>query len=114
MINTNPDLYPRTYDAKRRELAATLILRWRFLQIAARARGVDLKIDKQGWITATKTIRGHKVKWESRPSTKQGNGTGRFGGGWDFELGIQRGSNTTILNLGHSSIRIDRRKQATP
>ena len=35
---------------------------------------------------------------------------GRFGGGWNWELGFQAGGSTVILNLLVASLRIERRK----
>lgn len=56
-------------------------------------------------------VRGRKVHLENRgPDAVMG----RFGGGWERELGIQLGrrglSGTIILNLWRGSIRIDPRK----
>jgi len=39
------------------------------------------------------------------------NPLGRFGGGWQYEAGIQIGGSTVIVNLGVFSVRIDRRRR---
>ena len=41
-------------------------------------------------------------RWRSKK-----NPMGRFGGGWDWELGFQVGSRTTIVNLLVCSLRFD-------
>ena len=61
-------------------------------------------------ITKTRTVLGRKFTYQRRPSTKEGSPWGRFGGGWDFHLGIQSGRRTVLLSLGHSTLRIDRKK----
>ena len=35
---------------------------------------------------------------------------GRFGGGWDYEIGVQWGASSVIFNLLIGYLRIDRRK----
>lgn len=40
------------------------------------------------------------------------NGYGRFGGGWQIELGFQIGTNSVVINLFVMSIRIDRIKKS--
>ena len=54
------------------------------------------------------TICGRRVKVKWRDPT---NPTGRFGGGWQYEVGIQVGPSTVIVNLGVFSVRIERRKR---
>jgi hypothetical protein len=58
------------------------------------------------------TVAGRPVRLENRGSEAR---MGRFGGGWDFNIGIQMGRSgtqgTIIVNLGHGSIRIDPRKR---
>jgi hypothetical protein len=53
----------------------------------------------------------YAIKIEHRSRTTW---MGRFGGGWQWSLGIQVGSNTTIINLLVISIRIDRPLQPRP
>ena len=58
-------------------------------------------------------VAGRPVRLENRgPSARMG----RFGGGWEFSVGIQTGRNgtkgTIIVNLGRGSIRIDPRSAA--
>lgn len=56
-----------------------------------------------------------RTTWRGRPVRFQNRGTGavmgRFGGGWERELGIQLGrrglAGTIILNLWRASVRID-------
>lgn len=55
--------------------------------------------------------RGREVKFSNRgPHARMG----RFGGGWDRELGVQLGPNglkgTVLINLWRGSIRIDPKK----
>ena len=57
-------------------------------------------------------ISGRPVRLENRgPDARMG----RFGGGWQTQVGVQMGSRgsrgTIIVNLGKGSIRIDPRKQ---
>lgn len=56
------------------------------------------------------TVKGRPVRFSNRgPSARMG----RFGGGWERELGVQLGgrgpSGTIIVNLWRSSVRIDPR-----
>lgn len=61
----------------------------------------------------------HRTAWRGRPVCLQNRGPaahmGRFGGGWDRELGLQLGrrgfEGTIIINLWKGSIRIDPRSQ---
>ena len=46
-----------------------------------------------------------KVEWRSSR-----NLMGRFGGGWNWEVGIQVGGSTLIVNLLIASVRFDWRK----
>ncbi len=56
-----------------------------------------------------------RTTWRGRPVKLQNRGPdahmGRFGGGWDRQLGIQLGRNglsgTVIVNLWRGSVRID-------
>jgi hypothetical protein len=36
---------------------------------------------------------------------------GRFGGGWNWELGFQAGGRTVIVNLLVASVRIERKRK---
>lgn len=59
------------------------------------------------------TVLGRPVRLENRgPDARMG----RFGGGWEFQVGVQTGRNgtkgTIIINLGRGSIRIDPKKEA--
>ena len=54
------------------------------------------------------TVRGRPWRFQNRgPAAVMG----RFGGGWDFQVGFQTGRRglhgTIIINLGRSSLRID-------
>lgn len=57
-------------------------------------------------------VKGRSVRFQNRG---EGAHMGRFGGGWQRELGIQMGSRglrgTVIVNLWKGSIRIDPRKE---
>ncbi|NIO30185.1 MAG: hypothetical protein GTN75_00125 [Gemmatimonadetes bacterium] len=48
-----------------------------------------------------------RIRFQWRDSTSP---MGRFGGGWQYELGVQVGRSSTIVNLGVFSVRIDGRK----
>jgi len=50
---------------------------------------------------------GRRIVFEKRAS----GGLGRFGGGWDFKVGPQWGSNTIIWNLLVMTIRVERKKR---
>jgi len=43
------------------------------------------------------------------PFSKKDRIFGKFGGGWNFKLGIAIGGNTIILDLIWGSVRIDKR-----
>lgn len=57
----------------------------------------------------------HRTAWKGRPVRLQNRGPsswmGRFGGGWERQLGVQLGPDglegTVIVNLWKGSIRID-------
>ena len=49
-----------------------------------------------------------KIAWKSKS-----NITGRFGGGWNWELGIRWGSNDVIINLLVLSLRLTRKPPIT-
>ena len=49
-----------------------------------------------------------RFKYEKRAKDSP---MGRFGGGWQFKLGVQVGSTTWIWSLGHSYLRIERIKR---
>lgn len=59
-----------------------------------------------------------RLTWRGRPVRLQNRGPhavmGRFGGGWETEVGFQMGRRgihgTIIINLGRASVRIDPRK----
>lgn len=53
------------------------------------------------------TWRGRKYRFSNRGPASY---MGRFGGGWDRELGVQVGRNTVLINLWKSSIRIDKKR----
>ena len=55
--------------------------------------------------TWTKKIGHYTIKYERRSKDEL---WGRFGGGWDWELGFQLGGNTLIINLLIAYIRIDK------
>jgi len=46
-----------------------------------------------------------RFKYERR---SKGNAMGRFGGGWNWNIGVQVGGATTIINLLVASLRIER------
>ena len=50
-------------------------------------------------------------KVSHRRSTTSGNHAGRFGGGWDWKLGVQttRGARTILLSLLVLELRIERK-----
>ena len=54
------------------------------------------------------TAWGRNFKWERRI----GEPMGRFGGGWEWKLGVQVGGSTVILNLLVGTLRIDRKRRA--
>lgn len=51
---------------------------------------------------------GFRIAFEWRSSE---NLMGRFGGGWNWELGFQIGGNTVIFNLLVATLRIDNRRK---
>ena len=51
-------------------------------------------------------ILGRRIRFKWQDS----EGLGRFGGGWNIELGLQIGGSTVIINLIFCSIRIDKRR----
>jgi hypothetical protein len=53
-------------------------------------------------------ILGRRVTWNHRPSTKKGNPWGRFGGGWDWHIGIQGGGSTVLVFLLFGYLRIEK------
>lgn len=54
--------------------------------------------------------------WSHNPNDKWGWGKvsrfARFGGGWDYKLGIDIGSNTIIINLIIGNIRISKESKS--
>jgi hypothetical protein len=57
-------------------------------------------------ITASNWPWNDGFNWKGRTGLR--SGLGRFGGGWNFCLGIEIGSNSAIINLGLGLIRISR------
>jgi hypothetical protein len=62
------------------------------------------KTDKNGkvvWYRTTfkKSVGLFEISYEKNPSFKSGWPYGRFGGGWDWNLGIQFSTETIILYL---------------
>lgn len=55
-------------------------------------------------------IAGRKVQLHCRPTDSV---WGRFGGGWNWEIGVQVGGSTVLVNLLVCSLRIDRAKFIT-
>jgi hypothetical protein len=54
------------------------------------------------------TIRGCRIKFEWRDPKSP---MGRFGGGWNWNVGVQVGGSTVILNLLVCSLRFDRKRR---
>lgn len=51
------------------------------------------------------TLGRYRVRYEQRSKS---NAMGRFGGGWNWQVGAQWSGSTTIINLLVSSLRIDK------
>lgn len=60
------------------------------------------KVFQKEWI-----ILGRRVKYEHRDRS----GMGRFGGGWNWQVGIQVGGNTVIINLLVAALQIDLKRR---
>ena len=60
---------------------------------------IRTKIDKKF------TLGRYRIEYSQRLKS---NAMGRFGGGWNWELGFQASSSTVIFNLLVSSLRIDK------
>jgi hypothetical protein len=56
-------------------------------------------------------IAGWKVTYQRRA---KGSPMGRFGGGWQWNVGVQAGGRTAIVNLAVASLRIERPAKAKP
>lgn len=51
---------------------------------------------------------GREVKYSRRSANEL---FGRFGGGWNWKIGVQWGKNTVLFSLLVSELRIDRKRQ---
>ena len=54
-------------------------------------------------------ILGRKVRYSRKSKNSR---MGRFGGGWNWNIGVQVGGGTIIVNLLVASLRIDRQRAA--
>lgn len=68
--------------------------------------------DSKNWAGGTQIVKevyflGRRLKFQWKCT----QGWGRFGGGWQWELGFQIGGSTIIINLLFCSLRIDKKKK---
>jgi hypothetical protein len=62
---------------------------------------------RSGSVRREWAIAGYRVRYEHGSPR---NAWGRFGGGWNWNVGVQVGGSTVIVNLLVASLRIDRRR----